>query len=152
MMGISGFERNQSKLKQNTWLFKSKTSSLNVWNRWSLNYINSPSKCLVWVKKCCHLWFDQNFDPSLLTNKLWLVFKRKFKKKSKWRTQKKLSFSKSPILDICFWKFHGLVELIHANGIDVVQPMWSWGCREAQKQSKNIFGVFRPFLSFYRTA
>ena len=37
--------------------------------------IHSPSKCLAWVKKCCHIWLDQNFDPSLLTNKLWLVFK-----------------------------------------------------------------------------
>jgi hypothetical protein len=22
------------------------------------------------MKKCCHVWLDQNFDPSLLTNKL----------------------------------------------------------------------------------
>ena len=36
--------------------------------------LHSPSKCLAWVKKCCHVWLDQNFDPSLLTNKLWLVF------------------------------------------------------------------------------
>ena len=34
------------------------------------HYIHSSAKCLVWVKKCCHVWFDQNFDPSLLTNKL----------------------------------------------------------------------------------
>ena len=33
--------------------------------------LHSPSKCLAWVKKCCHVWLDQNFDPSLLTNKLW---------------------------------------------------------------------------------
>ena len=32
--------------------------------------IHSQSKCLVCVKKCCHVWLDQNFDPSLLTNKL----------------------------------------------------------------------------------
>ena len=38
------------------------------------NRIHSQSKCLVWVKMCCHIWLDQNFDPSLLTNKLWLVF------------------------------------------------------------------------------
>ena len=34
------------------------------------NVIHSPSKCLAWVKKCCHVWVDQNFDLSLLTNKL----------------------------------------------------------------------------------
>ena len=44
--------------------------------------IHSPSKCLVWVKKCCHVWLDQNFDPSLLTNKLWLVFMGKKQKYS----------------------------------------------------------------------
>ena len=32
--------------------------------------VHSQSKCLVWVKKCCHVWLDQNFEPSLLTNKL----------------------------------------------------------------------------------
>ena len=32
--------------------------------------LHSGAKCLVWVKKCCHVWLDQNFDPSLLTNKL----------------------------------------------------------------------------------
>ena len=61
--------------------------------------LHSRSKCLVWVKKCCHIWLDQNFDPSLLTNKLWHVFMGKKqkkknknffeKKKSKWPTQKK---------------------------------------------------------------
>ena len=32
--------------------------------------IHSPQECLVWVKKCCRTWLDQNFDASLLTNKL----------------------------------------------------------------------------------
>ena len=62
--------------------------------------VHSRSKCLVRVKKCCHIWLDQNFDPSLLTNKLWLVFmgkkqkrKKNFEKKnSKWPTQKKCIF------------------------------------------------------------
>ena len=36
--------------------------------------VHSPSKCLTWVKKCRHVLLDQNFDPSLLTNKLWLLF------------------------------------------------------------------------------
>ena len=44
--------------------------------------LHSPSKCLVWVKKCCHLCLDQNFDPSLLTSKLWLVFMGKKQKKN----------------------------------------------------------------------
>ena len=38
------------------------------------NTLHSPSKCLAWVKKCHHVWLDQNFDLSLLTNKLWHVF------------------------------------------------------------------------------
>ena len=45
---------------------------------------------------------------------------------------KQLSFSKSPILNILFWKFHGLVlgleELIDAKGIDVAQLLRQWGC------------------------
>ena len=55
--------------------------------------------CLAWVKKCCHIWLDQNFEPSLLTNKLWLIFmgkkqKKNFyeKKNSKWPTQEKYIF------------------------------------------------------------
>ena len=50
---------------------------------------------------------DQNFDPSLLTNKLWLVFMRKkqkkiffWKKKFKMADSKKQRFSKLPILNI----------------------------------------------------
>ena len=38
--------------------------------------VHSRSKCLVWVKKCCHIWLDQNFDPSLLTKKLWPFYMR----------------------------------------------------------------------------
>ena len=47
------------------------------------------------------------------------------KKKSIWPTQKKLSFSKSPIFKIFSQKSHrfvrGLVGLIDAKGIDVAQ-------------------------------
>ena len=50
--------------------------------------VHSRSKCLVWVKKCCHIWLDQNFDPSLLTNKLWLVFMRKKQKKKNYFEKK----------------------------------------------------------------
>ena len=28
--------------------------------------LHSPSKCLVWVKKCCHIWLDQ-----ILTHPFW---------------------------------------------------------------------------------
>ena len=101
--------------------------------------IHSPQECLVWVKKCCHVWLDQNFEPSLLTNKLWLIFMGKkhffflfLKKKFKIADSKKVHFSKSPILKIFLWKFHGsvlgLVELIDAKGIDLSQPIWLWGC------------------------
>jgi hypothetical protein len=45
---------------------------------------------------------------------------------------KKVRFSTLPILNICFQKFHWLdlrlVGLIDANGIDVIQPIWPWGC------------------------
>ena len=42
--------------------------------------LHSGVQCLVWVQKCSHVWLDQNFDPSLLTNKLWLVFMGKKQK------------------------------------------------------------------------
>ena len=92
--------------------------------------IHSPSKC-------CHVWLDKNFDPSLLTNKLLTCFHGNeanffWKNKFKIGDSKKLSFSKSPILNIFSWKFHwlvlGLVELIDVMDIDVAQPIWSWGC------------------------
>ena len=54
--------------------------------------------------------------------------KKYFKKKTfKMADSKKLSFSKSPILNFFLWKFHGLVlglvGLIDAKGIDVAQPI-----------------------------
>jgi hypothetical protein len=63
--------------------------------------LHSPLKCLVWIKKC-HTWLDQNFDPSLLTNKLWLVFMGFFflfffwKKKNQNCWLKKTMLSKIP--------------------------------------------------------
>ena len=51
------------------------------------------------------------------------------KKKSKWPTQKKQCFSKSPILKKFSRKFYrlvlGLVGLIDAKPINVAQPMWT---------------------------
>ena len=61
--------------------------------------------------------------------------KKKFfflKKKSKMADFQNGRFSKSPILKIFLWKFHGLVlgllGLIDAKGIDLAQPIWPWGC------------------------
>ena len=48
----------------------------------SPHFVHSPQECLVWVKKCCRVWLDQNFEPSLLTNKLWLIFMGKKQKKN----------------------------------------------------------------------
>ena len=54
------------------------------------------------------------------------------KKKFKMADSKKAHFSKSPILKIFLWKFHGSVlgleGLIDAKGIDLSQPIWLWGC------------------------
>ena len=66
----------------------------------NLTYLHSGAKCLVWVKKCCDVWLDQNFDPSLLTKKLWPFYMRMKQKKifflkkkfQKWPTEKKLIF------------------------------------------------------------
>ena len=59
---------------------------------------------------------------------------------------KKLSFSKSPILKIVLWKFHGLVlglVGLMQKGIDVAQLIWLWGCpTQAQKQPKNTKNAF----------
>jgi hypothetical protein len=53
-----------------------------------ISLIYSPSKCLVWVKKYYHVWLDQNFDPSLLTNNLLLVFMGMRQKKIKMANSK----------------------------------------------------------------
>ena len=51
-----------------------------------IELVHSRSKCLVWVKKCCQICLDQNFDPSLLSKKLWPFYMR--------MKQKKFFFSK----------------------------------------------------------
>ena len=54
------------------------------------------------------------------------------KKNSKWPTQKKLSFSTSPKAEQFPPKFHelvlGLVGLLDAKGINMIQPIWPSGC------------------------
>ena len=52
--------------------------------------LHSPSKCLAWVKKCCHIWLDQNFDLSLLNIKIWLIFMRKKQKNNFFFSKKKI--------------------------------------------------------------
>ena len=53
-------------------------------------------------------------------------------KKFKMAASKKPHFPAPPILNIFSWNFHGLVlglvGLIDAKGIDLAQPVWSWGC------------------------
>ena len=73
--------------QQNRYLVgESNTNSENIWphceERQVFDIIHTRSKCLVWVKKCCHIWLDQNFDPSLLNQETF----------SKWPTEKKLIF------------------------------------------------------------
>ena len=99
----------------------------------------------------------QNFEKSLLTNKLWHVFmgmKQKkiffWKKNFQNSRQKKAYFSKSPILEIFSRKFLrlvlGLVGLNDAKGIDVAQRIWPWGCpTKAQKQPKSTKNAFWGF-------
>ena len=82
----------------------------------------------------------QNFEKSLLTYKCWLIFMRMKQKKifflkktiPKWPTQKKLSFSNPPILNIFPTKFQRLVlryiKYIDAKSNDVVQPIWLSDC------------------------
>jgi hypothetical protein len=54
--------------------------------------------------------------------------KKKFQKFFKMADSKKLRFSKPPILNIFFQKFHGLVlglvGLVDAKGIDEAQRIW----------------------------
>ena len=73
----------------------------------------------------------QNFDPTLLAKKLWNEAKKIFFLKKK-KFKMAGNFSKSPILNIFLWKFHGLVlgfvGLNNAKGIEMAQPIWSSGC------------------------
>ena len=84
-------------------------------------------KTRVIIKILTHSWYPRKFDQFSWGWKLFFE-----KKNPKWPTEKELSFSKSPILKIFFWKFHGLVlgsvELIDVKGIDVARPIWQWGC------------------------
>ena len=68
-------------------------------------------------------------------------------RKFKMAASKKTHFPAPPILNICSWKFHGLVlglvELIDAKGLGLAQLIWSWGCpTQPQKQPKNTKNAF----------
>ena len=97
-----------------------------------------------------HISSDEVFSkilkkPSIVQKKWYLIWKplvflirwskKKIffeKKKIKMADSKKGHFPAPPILNIFSWKFHelvlGLVGLIDVKGIDVAQPIWSWGC------------------------
>ena len=144
-----------------------------------------PSKCLAWVKKRRHVWLDKNFDPSLLTNKLWLVFmrlreKKIWKKNSKWPTQKNwdfqnrhfsMFFSKNlwigPWVGTINWgKGHWCGSTYMALRLFDISSKTGKKCIFGKVYTMNwqlffyslkfimltIFGVFRPFLSLFRTA
>ena len=73
---------------------------------------------LFWAGNQCNY---QHFDPSLLPKKLTDFYRDEAKKK--WPTQKKMSFSIPPILNIFFQKLQvlvlGQVKLIEAKGINL---------------------------------
>ena len=95
--------------------------------------VHCPSKCLLWVKKCCHICLDQNFNPSLLTSKLWLVFMRKKQKKN-------FFFEKNTknAFFVCFWSYvrqpHGHIgwaTLMPFASINSTNPRTNlWNFRE----------------------
>ena len=67
---------------------------------------------------------------------------------------KKPHFPKSPILNIFFQKFHGLVlelvQLIDTKGIDVALPICPWGCQMyAPKRPKNTKNAFFACFGAY---
>ena len=70
--------------------------------------LNANQHTLVSNKKCCRLWLDHYFDPSLVTKKLCLVFMGMKQKKRKFKmANSKMRFSKSPVLNIFFKNFIG---------------------------------------------
>ena len=93
----------------------------------------------------CGFWLETRviikIDPSLLTNKLWHVFKRiKQKNFLNFFFQncrlKKVRFSKSPILKIYFRKFHGLV--VGLVGWDTSMPFASINSTNPRTNTWNI--------------
>ena len=71
------------------------------------NYFKRPGTLMLFYHSRAHN--RKNWVPSILTYNVWLIFMgMKQKNQNSWL--KKLGFSKSPILNIFLWKFHGLVH------------------------------------------
>ena len=116
---------------------------------WSLrrSATYSPSKCLAWVKKCCHVWLDQNFDPSLLnyfdlfswewSKNIFFFF---FEKKIQNGRLKKSSFFKIANSQNFF-----------AKGIDVTYMAVRLSDKCSKTAKKYWKCIFWLFLSFWRT-
>ena len=89
-------------------------------NHFEINWpLHSGAKCLALVKKCCHAWFNQNSDSSLLTLTGFHGNEAKYfffwKKNLKWPTQKIWDFQNRQFSIFLFW-FYGLVL-----------RLWPWG-------------------------
>ena len=89
--------------------------------------VHSGQKCLVWVILAGNQGNHHNFDPTFLPKNLWLIFMG-----MKQNGQlKKTEFFKITNSQYFLRKFQrlvlGLVGLIDAKGIDLAQPIWSWG-------------------------
>ena len=82
------------------------------------------------IKISSHPWYPRTFDWFSLGSSQKKYF---WKKNSKMADLKKTEFFNYPQkLSNCRQNFYrlvlGLVGLIDAKGIDVAQPIWSWGC------------------------
>ena len=100
------------------------------------NVLHIFRQVLFWTGNQCN---HQNFDPSLLFYKCWLIFigmkqiKRKLKKKykKKWPTQKNWDFQ-LPQFSIFFAKISGIGPWVNRinwwEGHWFVHPIWLSGC------------------------
>ena len=124
-------------------------------NFWVL--VHSPSKCLAWVKKCHHIWLYQNFDPSLLTNKLWHVVMGMKQKNSKWPTKKNKDFQNRQFSKIFSENYrigpwNSIIDWCEGNWCGSTYIVVRLSEVSLKTGKKYIFCVFRLFLSLCRTA
>ena len=90
-----------------------------------ISVFHSGAKWLVWFKNCCHIWLDQSFDQSLLTNKLWLVFMGKKNQNGRLKNTRFFKIDNSR---------QYLVKIPWIGRIDWCQRRWCsstyalWGC------------------------
>ena len=152
--------------------FKSITPWLASWFPWPKNrvsqvrmwiptlgckYLHSGAKWLIWIEKCCYDWLDQNFDPSLLTNKLWrnegkIIIKNEISRPKKTELFKiansqyflvKISGISPWMCRIDWCKGHWCGSTYMVMRLSDISPKTGKKC---------FFGVFRPFLSLSRRA